>query len=110
MEGKKLKYPKKRIIVLMDRDMYRKPAIDFAERYKRGNKSVVRIQDITDYNFTLGIWVPRVAITFYSYEPVGELREAFVKEMRKANWTGAASVDGWLCTFPKFIIDGMAQY
>ena len=101
MEGKKLKYPRKRVITVSSwRDAEApdcKPLVDFAEKYKRGPNSKVVVKHHEDPSFIrFGARIPRTSIIFYSYEPVGILRENCIEVLNNNYLTGFFSIDGYL--------------
>ena len=100
MEGKKLKYPRKATIETTGYADDIKPIIAFAEEYKRGPKSEVKIHEYSVASLRRRGSVPRVCVTFYTYEPIGELRQKFEALIWKSDFVGGVFVEGWMFRFP----------
>lgn len=99
MEGKKLKYPRKRVITVKgwrDKDDPNfKPLVDFAEKYKRGPNSKVVVKRYEKTSFHYGNLIPETSVTFYSYEPVGILRENCINVLNNNYLIGVFNIDGY---------------
>ena len=100
MEGKKLKYPRKVRIETAGMVTQVKHILDFAEKHKRGSKAQVVLKNEEFTSFGTGNRIPRAIITFWTYEPIGLLRDRFRSELWKTDFVGGIFVEGWLFRFP----------
>lgn len=100
MYGRVLKYPRKVVIDAHNLKEDLKPILDFAEKYKRGAKSKVVMKKYENPSFIRGARIPRVEVIFYTYEPIGLLREKFHDDISKSDFIGNAFIEGWLFNFP----------
>lgn len=105
---RKLKYPRKRTIVVNARRGDPKSEyvaiINFASKYKRGPNSKVVIKRYVESSIRFGIgnaWdlvrIPRMSVTFYSYEPVWILRQKFIEMIDENSIPGIFNIDGYWC-------------
>ena len=99
-ENRKLKYPRKRTIVVNARRGDPKSEyvdiINFASKYKRGPNSKVVIKRYAESSIRFGVRITIMSVTFYSYEPVGILRENCINAIKEADIHGTFSIDGYL--------------